>query len=49
MKKVILPILGIGGLLAVALAVAEVFKSLSGNPMAGDRGAGLSLRDPRML
>tara|TARA_R110000868_G_C10962588_1_gene768671 strand:- start:496 stop:1860 length:1365 start_codon:yes stop_codon:yes gene_type:complete len=33
--------------LAGALAVAEVFQRLRGNPMAGDREVGLSLWDPR--
>jgi hypothetical protein len=33
--------------LAGALAVAEVFQRLRGNPMAGDRDVGLSLWDPR--
>lgn len=34
--------------LAGALAVAEVFQRLRGNPMAGDREVGLSLWDPRI-
>lgn len=33
--------------LAGALAIAEVFQHLRGNPMAGDREVGLSLWDPR--
>jgi hypothetical protein len=33
--------------LAGALAVAEIFQRLRGNPMAGDRDVGLSLWDPR--